>query len=64
MAKNMTKISKICLVKAKEIAEPRSGAEHGVASKTASIPERKFGMKIFFLPSALVIFVLRKFTEN
>ena len=38
-------------VMAKEIAVPRNGAEQGVASNTAKIPERKFGRKILLRTS-------------
>ena len=64
MAKNIINIVENFWVRPKEIAEPRNGAEQGVASNTAKIPDRKFGIKIFFSCSFLLIFLLRKLVKN
>ena len=49
--KKIRKITKKLWTKANEIAAPKNGAEQGVASKTAKIPERKLGKKMFFFSS-------------
>ena len=56
MAKNIIKIVDISWVKAKDIDVPRNGAEHGVANKTANIPERKLLINMFLFFSFSVIF--------
>ena len=58
--KKIRKIKLSSLVRAKEIAEPRNGAEQGVASNVARMPERKFGMKIFSFFSLVEIFLCKK----
>ena len=59
MKKKIVKIIAKFWTRAKEIAEPRNGAEQGVASNVAKIPERKFGMKIFFFFSFSSIFLFK-----
>ena len=54
------KIVKKFWLNANEIADPKNGAEQGVASNTAKTPERKLGIKIFFFNSFLWIFLLRR----
>ena len=51
-------VRKSC-VKAKEIALPKNGAEQGVARRTARIPDKKLGIKIFFCISFSEIFLSR-----
>ena len=48
----ISKISRISALRAKEIATPTKGAEHGVARRTAKIPEKKLGIKILFFFSS------------
>ena len=57
MVKNIIKITIELCDKAKEIEVPKNGAEQGVASKTAKIPERKLAINILFSLSFLVIFL-------
>ena len=55
----ISKIVKKSCVMAKEMALPKNGAEQGVARRTAKIPDKKFGIKIFFCASFSEIFLLR-----
>ncbi len=60
----MTNINEIFWLNAKDMAVPRNGAEQGVASRTANIPDKKLGTKIFFFASAELIFLLIKLLKN
>ena len=59
MKVKINKIVKKSWVSAKEIALPKNGAEQGVARRTASIPDKKLGIKIFFCASFSEIFLSR-----
>ena len=60
MALKIMKIVLISWVRAKVIALPKKGAEQGVASITANIPDKKLGMKILWVCSSFEIFLFSK----
>ena len=62
--KKTKKIIKKFCAKAKEIAEPKNGAEHGVASITAKTPDKKFVIKTLFSALFCAIFWLKKLAKN
>ena len=46
------------------MALPKNGAEQGVARRTAKIPDKKLGIKIFFSASFSEIFLSRIVAKN
>ena len=56
----MMNIVEVSWVRAYVIALPKNGAEQGVASRTAKIPDRKLGMKILLVLDDLEIFLFSR----